>query len=180
MSPAPYPVTRSKTSSDFCFVTDSGVTYNVYFDTNTPILPNDDLDRYSIFMGFSCIPPNGNGFDARVEPTIILIIANMLKSNKKYIITYFCSSQNKQERGRAILFERWYKRSPLTEKIAHKQKRNANNYFGALYCKKHREIESIEATFVEFDLIKKYPDEIDASEELGSRVEENYDDFIYS
>lgn len=181
MSPAPYQVTHSKTSNDFYFITDSGVTYNIYFDSSYPLLPNEFLDRYSLFMGFRCNPPDGNGYDPRVGPTITLIIGNILKSNKRYIITYFCSGQGGHERARSILFERWYRNSPLVEKIAHKQKKNVNNYFGALYSKKHPELEAIESTFYEFDLSQKYPEETEVHEEIENGEEDNFEsDFLFS
>jgi hypothetical protein len=108
------------------FVADSGHTYTVYFDFNSGIFPYEELDEYSIYMGFNCVPKHekfDRVHDPRIGTTIMRIVANMFRANPWYIITYVCSAQDKQARQRAIAFSKWYNESPLAKKIEH-YKRN--------------------------------------------------------
>ena len=141
-----YQITHTK-DSKYIFTTDDGIVYTVYFDINSGIFPNDELDKHAIYVGFICTPDKGISnriYDNRVSETIMYIIANMFGKNKQYIIIYICSDKDNQGKQRSRLFGRWYSNSPLKDKIIYTPKNISNSYFGILYSKKHPNINDIE------------------------------------
>lgn len=172
MSLSPYTITLSKNNS-FVFVTDSGHTYNVYFDKSSNIFPDERVDEFAVYLGFTCAPPLKvleRNHNPRVGVTIMLIIANFLFANPDAILTYVCSSMDGQDRHRQISFKRWYNSSPLKERFVLLQAKMAETYCGIIYDKNHPELDVIDETFGDLNL-NKY-DIVQESEELYLLLDE--------
>jgi len=159
LSASHYPITHIKISNSYVFVTARGQTYTVYFDLHTGILPEESLDEYAVYMGFSCEPVKemfDRKFDPRIGDTIMLIIANLFKAYPRTILTYVCSPADGQARQRSIAFGKWFNDSPLRDKLCHLKNDFAGTYCGTLYSKKHPLAEEIENAFLGFNPENKF------------------------
>lgn len=181
MLPSPYPFTLSKENS-YVFKTNSGLTYSVYFDASSGgIFPDEIVDKYTVYLGFSCEPPIEEPFkkkgDSRVGATIMILIANFFAFSPKSILSYICSSANKQERHRAIAFRWWYNHSPLKSEFTHIQMEYLGNYYGVIYSKNHQDISAIEDSLLLFETDNKF-EFFEPSSSYMNYSELEEDDFI--
>lgn len=154
MSVSHYPITLTKANS-FVFVTEWGYTY---FDRETGIFPDERIDQYSVFLGFTCFPALEifkRSYDPKVGDTIMFIVANFFQANPRSILSYVCSAVGGQERQRQISFSRWYNSSPLKERYKLLKRSFGTTYCGILYSMKHPEIDMIEDLFMDFDMNMK-------------------------
>jgi hypothetical protein len=159
LSTSRYQTTHIAESNSFVFVTDTGLKYTIYFDFNSKIFPNENLDEYAIYMGFSREPlqvPFGRKHDPRVGETIMYLVANIFNQHKRALILYVCSPADQQARQRSIAFRKWYAESHLTEKIEHMPRKIGGTYTGALYSKKHPLIDEINFALQTFDPADKF------------------------
>jgi hypothetical protein len=122
-------------------------------------------------MGFTRVPPFKpfeNPYDARVEVTIMYLIENFFKSNKRGVLVYVCSAQEKYARHRSIAFRRWFSNSSLKSKFKHLPNKFGQTYTGAIYSQKHPFSEKIEFVLESFDPTNKFEptEEIEEIEEM--------------
>lgn len=163
MSPSLYPITQK--SNRYFFVTDSGHTYEVYFDSQKGIFPEGVLDEHAVWMGFVCRPKRTReekkqGNDEKIGATIMHLVANLFSQRKWALLIYICSDEDGQDRERSILFKRWYKSSPFKEKIEHltstfKNENDLVEYGGVFFHKKHPNRDEIELTLQTFNPYNK-------------------------
>lgn len=136
------------------FITESGHTYEVYFDHDTSIFPNQEIDRFGVFLGFRCTPvleAFKRNHDPKIGATIMFIIAVFLKANPESILSYVCSSSEGQGRHRQISFTRWYNSSHLIEEYILLKRYLGSTYCGIIYNRNHSYINKIEQVFAGFD-----------------------------
>ncbi len=177
MSILPYQTTHIAISNRYRFSTEAGHAYEVYFDLKSGVLPDEDLDDYTMYIGFTCVPefiPFENDYDARTGETIMWLIANTFRDYKRAILVYVCSPKDKYARHRSIAFRRWHNESPLKEKITLLTKENNRTYYGALFNKKHPDAEKAEFVFDTYNPKHKF----EPVEELLKALEEEDDDEI--
>ena len=158
MSHSPYQTTLSSTNR-FNFADEGGNSYEVYFDKNSSVIPDEELDEYAVYIGFTRIPPFKpfeKDYDPRVEATITYLIENFFKSNKRGILVYVCSSQEKYARHRSIAFRKWFLNSSLKDKFRHLPNQFGKTYTGALFSQKHPYSERIEFVLQNFDPSEKF------------------------
>ena len=170
MSHSRYQTSLSATTNRFNFADVDGNTYEVYFDCNTRIIPDEDIDEYVVYMGFTRVPPFKpfeKPYDPHVEVTIMYLIENFFKSNKRSVLVYVCSSQEKYARHRSIAFRRWFLNSSLKDRFKHLPNKFGETYTGAIYSQKHPFSEKIEFVLGNFDPTYKFdPEEIEGVEEI--------------
>lgn len=153
MSPSLYTITPSK-NWGFEFVTDAGHTYTVYFDNSAGIFPDERVNKYAVYLGFSCHPPlkpMERMHDPKVGATIMHIIANFFVAFPEGILAYVCSSVDGQDRHRQIAFTKWHNSSPLKARFRLTKRLLGETYCGILFDVAHPERYLIEQVFDDFD-----------------------------
>jgi len=82
-----YPITQSKNKT-FDFSTDFDLAYSIYFDRSAEVFNDERVDKYGVYLGFTCTPDNEKkAFDAKAGATIMHIIAENKRSNQKILFT---------------------------------------------------------------------------------------------
>lgn len=185
MSHSRYQTNLSPITNRFNFVNSEGNLYEVYFDKNSPIIPDEDIDEYAVYMGFTRVPPfqsfdKEKDYDPRVEVTIMYLIENFFKSNKRGVLVYVCSSQEKYARQRSITFRKWFSNSTLKDKFKHLPNKFGETYTGAIYSQKHPFSEKIEFVFSTYDPTHKFDPVEDLIEEEDDELTDIGDGDFYN
>mgnify|MGYP000001291129 FL=1 len=90
---------------DFSFVTDNGLHYSVSFSEESSL---GNCDTYQLII--RRIDKDYNGYDSKVEKTILSIVNEFFRSNL-YVLLYICDTSDHREGVRNRLFLNWFDRN---------------------------------------------------------------------
>lgn len=106
---SPYPL--SETSTGFSFITDKGAVYEVAFRDDSDYFPAQSLPVPVFSFTIAHVSGEIGPRDFRIEATVVNILSRTFDATPKIIITYTCSTENKQGFQRSIAFRRWFSRN---------------------------------------------------------------------
>jgi hypothetical protein len=98
------------TEEGYNFITDSGLTYSLYF-TSHYLIDSDDKDIEAISFGFYHQPQkiSNRKYDGKIKGTILHVIQDFFQKNPDIGLLFICDSGDGYGRHRKITFSKWYK-----------------------------------------------------------------------
>lgn len=108
----PYPLVpiedQQSSSLIYSFETDSQVRYELVFKSDSDYLPENSLANFAYSFILTRVSHKTGTVDSRIRDTVVYGLRAAFDANPNLIITYACSTENDQEKQRALLFRRWF------------------------------------------------------------------------
>jgi hypothetical protein len=112
--PSTYPVHERNNS--FRFTTDRGIIYEIVFQSNLTIFPDEPFGENSVTIALT--PTIGyhrdKSFflhpDSKIEATVVQLLRDLFDANPFLVINYTCDTLQGFDRHRRIIFGKWYKK----------------------------------------------------------------------
>ncbi|GAB3944538.1 hypothetical protein GCM10028805_12200 [Spirosoma harenae] len=109
---SPYPLVPKKdkenSSTIYWFETDYNVKYELVFKSDSDYLPDESLAENAYSFILTRVSDKAGVVDSRIRDTVTYGLLAAFDANPNLIITYTCSTDNNQEKQRALLFRRWF------------------------------------------------------------------------
>jgi len=104
--PSPYKVYYPQDDSlNATFTTTKGCNYSMFFSENSILNDVPEL-KHKIYDFSFTIEGETRGFDARIQPTVVLYLKKFLSNDK--VILYTCEDKDNRGLFRKNLFSRWH------------------------------------------------------------------------
>lgn len=108
----PYPLVpiedQQSGSIIYSFETDTQVRYELVFKSDNDYLPENPLANFAYSFILTRVSRKTGTIDSRIRDTVVYGLRAAFDANPNLIITYACSTENDQEKQRALLFRRWF------------------------------------------------------------------------
>ncbi len=108
---SPYPLVRTERGEDviYTFTTDNRIDYEIVFKSDSDYFPVDDpIAPLTFSFILTRVNEKAGGNDPKIKLTVIYALRAVFDTNPQFIITYQCSTESRQERARAVYFQKWF------------------------------------------------------------------------
>jgi hypothetical protein len=141
------PYLLSETSDGFAFTTEYGIVYKAAFRDDADYFPDHPSIRP--ILSFAIAPAEGKPGpkDPRIEVTVAHIFQLAFEANPNTVISYTCSTANRQGLYRSILFRRWFDKHESGYLKVDYDNPRIDEYAAVIYQAKHPQRVKIKRIF---------------------------------